>query len=280
MGSIEPSDTQKPPVEYLAWLEKLKAVASANTDTQWVLGDLLAEGQIEFDPQNVVGDIPSHLLISRAADADGARHSIKFSNFWKDCARETGFAVGTLKKCTTVALFWPKEDRIKELTFAHHSHATGYDRAKEYLQACLVKGDRPHTVDWLDKHIAKCAGEKVIEEDGKYIRMPVSPERLGKLKQVAKYYRVKVPELMAKSFNRAIDELMEELARKISLAKYGSYEPGEWPFYQDPPHIKKAKDAEKKTRRTARMTNNRVQRERLKQTAISIRKIRRNELLA
>jgi|SRR5271156_113685 hypothetical protein len=204
---------------------------------------------------------------------DGSYQQEKIPNFWKDAASETGTAVSTLKESAKVARAFPKKERFSQLTFTHHKRVIGFDlkKRRKYLMACLpaTKDGKPKPVDWLDKYIREQEGEQEIEAGMRYVRFNVSEEMWRKLKQVAKYYRTSVADLVRKDCTAALAAFLEEQARRISLAKYDLYEEGQWPFYEESPYNRKTKAAERKQRRRAREDHDPVVRERFRSIATS-----------
>jgi len=275
MGNIGPSAPVAPPLDYYKWLERGKKIIKSESNSRWALGDWLLEGQCEFDMGEFISKSDRYLLINKNADADGHHSSCKIPNFWKDAASETSSAVSTLKQCAKVARMFPKRDRFKQLTFTHHAWVCGVEdpeKRRAYLKACLPEnpGDKPKSVDWLDKYIRRDEGEREIEETMRYVRFNVSEAIWRKLKQVAKYYRASVADTVRKDCTAALESYLEEQARKISLAKYEVYTPGDWPFHEESEHNRKVRLAEKRQRRRrAREDHDPVVRERFRQIAIN-----------
>jgi hypothetical protein len=251
--SAAPVDMER---SYGDWLAKGKALSDSHSNNQWSIGDWLIEGESEFD---FAGIIPGHLLIHKKNDGSGECFSEKIPNFWKDAAAETGNAVSTLKEFVKVARAFPPADRVRQLSFTHHLYAAPYDRRAEYLAACVVEGERPKSVAWLDAHIQEKEGGPEIEDEkpGAYhVRFPVPDEMWAKLKNLSKHYKTNVPALVQKSCAAALEQFIAEQAEVVSLQKFGFYE-GEWPFYRDSTSFNKAErekaNKEKKSRRRKRM---------------------------
>jgi hypothetical protein len=296
MQMPEATSVHAMPFNYYSWLERGKEICAGHDRNQWRIGDWLAEGKNDFDACDATQtfkEMPSHMRISRPhRGAHGELHckSIPAPNFWRDASSETNVPTQTLKNLCRVALFFPPEKRFKQLSFTHHATAAGYDRASEYLQACLEftelereegSAKRPRSVAWLEALIEKQEGRNAItgaDESFKIVRFMVPAATYQKLRDLSLHYRTKIGELVGNACNAAVDAYLEEMARKITMQWNGGYDenqPCPWPFT----HGAQKPAKPKKTRRTPRMTHNKKQRARLKHTAVSIRKIRRNDLV-
>jgi hypothetical protein len=277
-----------PAPDYYEWLSRGKAFLNAHSDSQWSIGDWLVEGQGAFDVADLCR-VPGYMKLKKAPEESGGDFSsIQIPNFWKDAASETGSAVSTLKELAKVARAFPSDKRFPQLSFAHHNYALAGtpdpDKQQEYLRACLPQneGERPKGVEWLDAYMRRNEGEKDITEGDRFVRFRVPEEMYKKLKQVSRYYQSSVADIIWKDCTKVLESLLEEQAEKIALKKYGLYERGQWPFYQDSEANKKHRaraEAEKKTRKRRRETGDAVVSERMRQAA-SIRWIKRNDLVA
>jgi hypothetical protein len=155
-----PSESTAPAFDeaaYGKWLEQGRKIVAAYHSTNWALGDWLVEGQTQFDAEEFIGDIPGYMTLAKTTDADGekAYKAVKIPNFYRDVAAELGLAYQTVKNIAHVASVYPAKDRMAALTFSHHAVASPYEDRREYLKACLPKGEKPHTVDWLKNLIDK-----------------------------------------------------------------------------------------------------------------------------
>ncbi|MFZ0336165.1 MAG: hypothetical protein WBG29_16490 [Candidatus Acidiferrales bacterium] len=249
--------------DYTVWLERVQHFVDAESTNSWALGDLLVEGDDQF---NMGNDIPRHLLIHPKNDGSGEYASEHISKFWPDVAQVTGTGTQTLKEKLKVSRAFPPDKRFVELSYTHHRYAAGYDRGLEYLQACIVPGGKPKPVDFLWALIRKeeHAQEDVIQSS-KYLRFQVPEEMYAKLRDVSHYHKQNIPELSQKACLEALQQLLDAEARKISLALFGEYEEGRWPFKESVEEtIKKVKKARK---RRHRLGNNLVFSEQRRQIA-------------
>jgi hypothetical protein len=232
----------KPAPDYDAWLARGKNLADKHSGYQWKIGDWLVEGDEFFNAKNLI-DIPRHMLIGRArigADGETEHKAIKVPNFWKEISEVIGLAVSTLKQYAQVARAYPKRKRLKNLGWSHHMFACTYERRYEYLRACLDvrEGQRPRSVNWLCELIAKEEGENASEGDinrtKNFVRIAISDEAYGKLKELAKYYGTDVAEIASVPFKAALEVFLDEQKKKVSLDLFGVYEAkgqhSGWPF--------------------------------------------------
>ncbi len=231
----------KPAPDYDGWLARGKKLADKHSGYQWKIGDWLVEGDEFFNAKNFI-DIPRHMLIGRArigADGETEHKAIKVPNFWKEISDVIGLAVSTLKQYAQVARVYPKK-RLKNLGWSHHMFACTYERRYEYLRACLdvPEGQRPRSVNWLYELIAKEEGENASEGDinrtKNFVRIAISDEAYGKLKDLAKYYGTDVAEIASVPFKAALEVFLDEQKKKVSLDLFGVYEEkgrnSTWPF--------------------------------------------------
>jgi len=245
--------------DYEKWLACGKQLASRHSGYQWKLGDWLVTGEQHFD----FGTIDGYLLLHKATKDDGTAgfKGEKVPNYWKDASAQVGMEVACLKEYARVAKAYEPKERIKQLTFTHHLYAVkyGYARRHEYLKACVRgKGERPHTISWLADYIAEQEGYASEIRGTHFARFIVPEEIWKKLKQLSKYYRTNVPELIHAHCINAIQDYISQMGEKVSLEKYGIYE-GKWPFYQATEFNKAQKkqaDKEKKERRRRREGDN------------------------
>jgi hypothetical protein len=228
--------------DYVAWLARGKKLADKHSGYQWKIGDWLVEGEEHFDFKNVVGEIPSHMLLRKATDENGeaCHKSIKLPNFWKEISDEIGLAVSTLKQYAQVARAYPKKkSRLKNLGWSHHMIVCTYARRAEYLRACLdvPTGQRPHSISWLWKLVAKAEG--LEEADGvvrgeNVVRISLPPDAYKKLKELARYYGTDIADIASMPFKAALEVFLEEQKKKISLELFQVYEAkgqnSVWPF--------------------------------------------------
>jgi hypothetical protein len=214
--------------DYQAWLAHGRDLAEKHSGYQWNIGDWLIEGEGQFDP----GKIPSYLLIHKKNVSDDGTNqfaSTKAPNYWRDAAAEVGMAVPCLREYAFVARAFQKEKRFKQLTFSHHSYAAPYDRRQEYLEACLVEGGKPHSIDWLWKHIRQNEGEAKEIESSTRLRFMVPEDMYAKLRHLGCHYGKSIPDLVQRMCVNVIETYLEVEARKISLEKFDFYD-GRWPF--------------------------------------------------
>jgi hypothetical protein len=229
----------KPAPDYVAWLARGKKLADKISGYQWRIGDWLVEGDEFFNAKNYVEGIPRYLLLKKATDENGevCHKSIKIPNYWKDISDEIGLAVSTLKQYAQVARAYPKKkQRLKGLGWCHHMMVCTYARRQEYLKACLdvPEGQRPHSVSWLCRLIAKEEGEETMDRGQNFVRIPVSDDAYEKIKELARYYGTDVAEIASVPFKAALEVFLQEQKKKISLDLFGVYEDSNrkspWPF--------------------------------------------------
>jgi hypothetical protein len=214
--------------DYEAWLKSVQHLVEAENSNSWALGDLLVDGDAEF---NILEDVPRHLLIHKKNDGSGECYSEKLPRFWPDVARITGTATQTLKEKLKVSRAFPPGKRFTELSYTHHRYAAGYEKRFEYLQACIVPGEKPKPVDWLWAQIRKKEhSQKSVIQSSKYLRFQVPEKMYAQLRDVSHYYKRNVPDLAQKVCLEALQHLLDAEARKISFALFGLYEEGKWPF--------------------------------------------------
>jgi len=237
------SKKSKPAPEYDAWLARGKKLADKHSGYQWKIGDWLVEGQCYFDAQSFIGGVAGFMLLRKSTDENGesCHKSIKIPNYWKEISDAIGLAISTIKQYAQVARAYPKKKkRLKNLGWSHHLFACTYDRRYEYLKACLdvPEGERPRSVSWLCELIAKEEGEnaggKVINGTKNFVKIAISDEAYGKLKELAKYYGTDVAEIASIPFKAALEVFLDEQKKKVSLDLFSVYESkGEnsgWPF--------------------------------------------------
>lgn len=284
------SQHQPPPPEYYEWLKKLKDLAAAESNNSWEIGDLLNEGQDHFDLNNLIGRLPGYMSIERKPDADGHYHALKLPNFWKDVSTETGLSVPRLKNLARVAYaFKNKEDRFPEFTFTHHDCVATYEKRKEYLAETKREWERrleenPNakkpSVAWTTQFAERTEGKSEIEADDKVITIKIAPETWNKLRDLGKFYGVRMGDLVGPRCEAVIEQYVEEMAKKLTLERFGFYEEGspiEWPFDKKPITRGEKKRA---ARRDTRKSNNPERRAIAKKAAVNFRVIRRNELMS
>ena len=225
---------------YSDWLAKGKTLCDQNGTIQWNIGDWLLDGQVEFDYKELVDVDYTFLQKTARADGSSGYKGPMVPNFWKDAAAEVHMEVSTLKEMAKTARTFPKAERIARLSFTHHriaAQAENKEKLNEYLMACLKgieEGQTPRSVAFLvdvirqDEHNAGL-GREVIP-GGRHVRFPVSEEIWKKLKDVAKYKSSSVPDTVTTCCTTAIEAYLEEMAKTISMEKFGLYEDGTWPF--------------------------------------------------
>ncbi len=236
--------------DYETWLARGKTLADNHNRSNWDIGDWVVEGDDTF---NVIKDIPRYLLLHKTSGDDGgtAYRSEKVPHFYKDISDATNLRVQTLRNLAVVCRFYKPDERIHQLSFTHHAMACGHERALEYLRACLVEGERPHTVAWLEEYIDKCEGKKVEQEKhGGYLYLAIPDRLYAKLKDLSKHYQKNLNRLIDETCVQAIESYIESEGEKISLQLFNYYEPDRWPF------DKKVIEAEKKKIRTRRSRPN------------------------
>jgi hypothetical protein len=233
-----PRGKQKPEPDYDKWCEQGKKLAEKHSGYQWRIGDWILEGQAHFDPKNFVGDIPRYMLLSKGRDSDGEAcyKSVKIPNYWKDVEELTGLATSTVKQYAQVARAYPKKKRLKNLGWSHHMIVVTYARRYEYLKACLAvpEGERPHSISWLCKLVAKEEGDETMDRGLHCVRIPVTEEVYTKLKDLAKYYGTDIAEVASVPFLGALEVFLDEQKKKVSLDLWGRWETkgafSVWPF--------------------------------------------------
>jgi hypothetical protein len=232
------SAPEKPRPDYDKWLAKGKKLADRHSGYQWSIGDWIVEGQAHFDPKNFIDGVPGYMMLGKGRDENGetCHRSIKVPNYWKDVEAEIQLATSTLKQYAQVARAYPKKKRLKKLGWSHHMIVCTYERRYEYLKACLdvPEGERPHSVSWLWKLVAKEEGDEEAVTGGNFIRIPVTDEVYAKVKDLAKYYGTDVAEIASVPFKAALEVFLEEQKKKVSLDLFGVYEEkgdfSTWPF--------------------------------------------------
>ena len=221
-----PGSTANISADYEAWLARGKKLAEGHHRSQWDVGDWLVEGRGQYD---FAADIPKHLLLHK--NRDSSYRSEKVPNFYKDIAVELGFHEQTLKNLAHVAQAFKPEDRFTKLTFAHHAEVAGYERAAEYLAACLVEGGRPKTVAWLRKHVEQNENVKTATySEGRYLYIHFPDKLYAKLKDLGKYYDKKISELIETACHESVERYLERESKNLSLKFFDYWEENRWPF--------------------------------------------------
>lgn len=201
---------------YDQWLERGKFLAAEHNNRQWHLGGWLNEGDDEYNVKNL--GIPSYLLIGSHPP-----------NFWKDVSDKTDLAVGTLKCLSMVARRYPANKRFSNLSWSHHWACSAYERRYEYLEACLVPGEKPRPLTWLAAYIAEHEGSP--EERETYsVPLYLPLNLIKKLKDVAKHRRKSVGDVAYDLCATSIFQFVQRQEREISLELFGVYEEGIWPL--------------------------------------------------
>lgn len=249
--------------DYEAWLAHGRDLSEKHSGYQWGIGDWLCEGQDHFDP----GPVDSYLLLHKTTNDDGTAgfKGEKQPNFWNDVSEQIGLAPPTLKDYAWVARSYPKEKRIKRLGFCHHLIVAAYDRRFEYLEACLVEGERPKSVEWLRRYAQVQEGTATstnATKEGGPLKLVVPPKYWAKLQDLRRYHNCAIADLVEKACFSAIEDYIEEQGRKISLEVLEFYE-GRWPF-----DVIAEKKAKRKRRNRKRM-NDPVFSERMRQVNIA-----------
>ncbi len=247
--------------DYEKWLANGRTLSKQHSGYQWKLGDWLVTGVQRFE----FGPVDGYLLLHKTTKEDGTAgfKGEKVPNYWKDAAAEVGMNTACLKDYARVAKAYEPKQRVKQLTFTHHLYAEkyGYARRHEYLKACLRgKNERPRSIDWLADYIAEQEGYASEIRGTKYARFVVPDEIWKKLKQLSKYYRTNVPELIHAHCINAIQDYISQMGEKVSLEKYG-FSDGKWPFYEATEFNKVEKKKavkEKKERKRRRQDNDPV----------------------
>jgi hypothetical protein len=153
-----------------------------------------------------------------------------------------------------VARSFPPKQRCAKISFTHHLVCAHYDRRHEYIKALLDEWKRRRaadsdarlpSVEWFVTYIGNQEGETTIKPGGSFVRFRVSPEMWTKLKQVSKYKACTVAEIVEEPLTEALEAFLVRAAERISLAKFGAYEEGQWPFVER----KRAKPHTKRRRR-------------------------------
>jgi hypothetical protein len=229
----------KPAPDYVAWLARGKKLADKHSGYQWKIGDWLVEGDDFFNAKNFVEGIPRYLLLKKSTDENGeaCHKSIKIPNYWKDISDEIGLAISTLKQYAQVCRAYPKKkQRLKGLGWAHHMTVCTYARRAEYLRACMdvPEGQKPHTLSWLCRLVAKEEGEETMGTGLNFVRISISDADYEKIKELARYYGTDVAEIASVPFKAALEVFLLEQKKKISLDLFGFYEESRrgngWPF--------------------------------------------------
>ncbi len=258
--------------DYDAWLARGKTLADNHNRSNWDIGDWVLEGDDTF---NITKDIPGYLLLHKTTGDDGgtAYRSEKVPHFYKDISDATNLRVQTLRNLAVVCRFYKPEERIHQLSFTHHAMACGHERALEYLRACLVEGERPRTVAWLEEYIDKREGKVEKEKHGGHLYLAIPDRLYAKLKDLSKHYEKNLNRLVDDTCVRAIETFIESEGEKISLKLFNFYEPGRWPF------DKKVIEAERKKirARRSRPNNDPVVRE-IRRLAVTTRWARGNKV--
>jgi hypothetical protein len=235
---VPASRPARPSPDYNKWLAKGKKLADRHSGYQWSLGDWIVEGLTHFDPKNFIGDIPGYMLLAKGRDENGetCHRSLKVPNYWKDVEELTGLATSTVKQYAQVSRAYPKKKRLKNLGWSHHMIVCTYERRYEYLKACLdvPEGERPHSVSWLCKLVAREEGDDTMDRGLHCVRIPVTEEIYTKLKDLAKFYGTDIAEVASVPFLGALEVFLDEQKKKVSLDLFGFYEEkgrnSTWPF--------------------------------------------------
>jgi hypothetical protein len=263
---------EAPAPDYHEWLAIGRKLCKAYNDLNWKIGDWLVLGRDYFDWNDLLSGLPGHMTLHKTVSGDGGRAfaATKIPNFWKDAAEATGMAVSTLKQQAKVAYAYPdKKKRVKGLTFTHHLFAAmayQFEKRYEYLEACkqgLSEGERPRGVEWLKHYIAVQEGRnaELLEDDRLYpVRFFVPEELQRKLKQLGKFYKMQIGDLVKKVCTEAVNGYLAVEAEKVALKKYGVYE-GKWPFYDytdEPASVKKLRQRPRAGLSTGKRSHHRV----------------------
>ena len=205
--------------DYPAWLAKGKKLAFEHNNRNWRLGDCLLEGD-EYNLQNL--GIESHLLIGSHPP-----------NFWKQVSGEVDLAVGTLKNLALVSRRFPQDKRVGNLSWSHHQIAAPYERANEYLLACVDDtGKKIHNVEWLRQHIETMdEGKSEAGEERKSIPLCLPVALIAKLKDVAKHYGKSPDEVAYDACAMAVYGYLRKQQGEISMGMFGVYDQDAgWPL--------------------------------------------------
>src|ERR1700733_1353998 len=232
------SKKAKPAPDYDKWHAEGKKLAEKHSGYQWRIGDWIDTGLTYFDPKNFIGGLPGYMLLGKGTDEDGETcyRSMKVPNFWKEVEAITGLATSTVKQYAQVARAYPKKRRFKNLGWSHHMIVCTCVRRYEYLKACLdvLEGERPHSVSWLWKLVAKEEGHEEATTGSNFVRIPVTDEVYAKLKDLAKYYGTDIAEVASVPFLGALEVFLDEQKKKVSLDLWGRWEEkgafSVWPF--------------------------------------------------
>jgi len=88
----------------------------------------------------------------------------------------------------------------------------------------VPEGERPRSVSWLCELIAKEEGEnaggKVINGTKNFVKIAISDEAYGKLKELAKYYGTDVAEIASIPFKAALEVFLDEQKKKYRLTSF------------------------------------------------------------
>lgn len=235
--------------DYEKWLSTGRKLADGHSGYQWRLGDWLIIGENHFD----YGAIPGYLLLHKTNKDDGTNgfKAEKIPNYWRDASALVGIPVPTLKDYAHTARAYPKKKRFRELSFTHHLYAAPYEKRAAYLAACIVAGEKPHSIDWLWKHIRENEGEQKEIESTKYLRFMIPEDMWAKLKQLGKWYGTPIPDLVQRACVDVVQLYLDDQARAVSLEKFGIYE-GKWPFYEPSEFNKAEAKKEPKKKKSSR----------------------------
>jgi hypothetical protein len=221
--------------EYHVWIDRLKVLAVNIGAHMWELGDLLLEGDSEFNYENL--GVPSYMLI-------GAHPP----NYWKQVSDDVGLGVASLKQYAAVARAFPPEKRIKELTWTHHLVAHKFVDRDTYLRAAIEYPNAPHTVRWLEDYIDRMEGCVVLpKEELRSVSLDLPLPIVRKLRDLEQYYGVSAGDLIANAIKPAVDVYVEEQRQKLSMKFFDFYDDSTWPFGVG---AQKLKEALKPKRRT------------------------------
>lgn len=221
----------EPQPDYDEWLVEGKKLCETSSRTNWQIGDWLVIGQKCFDVQSMLSGVPRYMMLHKkqiSGDGSTEFEAIKIPNLWKDAAKQTKMATGTLKDIARCAEAYPPDQRVEGLSYSHHYAVMNYPRRQQYLKACLAADE---TVNWLViQAIRDVQGPGADTTEYKMVRFFVAEETFEKLHDVGKFYRTRIDELIHEACNKAVNEYLESVKKKYALDRFHEYDESiDWP---------------------------------------------------
>ena len=209
--------------KYERIIERLKPLAVNIGNHMWEIGDLLVEGDADFNVQNL--GIPSYMLIGSHPP-----------NFWKQMSDTVGLSVASLKLYANVARAFPADKRLKELTWSHHLVAHIYEDRDKYLRKCVDDGmeewGKPNTIRWLEKYIEEqenCV--QLASEPCRSVNIDLPLSMMRKFSDLAKHkFHKPVKEIVWEVVQPALEAYLSKMAYEISMYLFEYHDGETWPF--------------------------------------------------